>query len=129
MTDDNPVGFAAAVHDYYAHYTDNADAKAGALLTADFAVGALLLSNLPLTCAARAAAWLAVGLLSASVLGSLHALFPRLPGRGAGLIFWEDVHRLPSAFAYSEAVAKLSPEEIEAAWATNAFHVAGVLHR
>ena len=129
MTHDNRNGFAAAVHDYYAHYVDNADAKAGALLVLAVAAGGALLGRLPHPCGALAASWIAIAFWSLTVLACLHALFPRLPGRSSGLIFWEDVHRFQDSSDYVAAVERLSDEEIGRAWATNAFHVAGVLHR
>ena len=92
MTRDNPSAFPNAVHDYYARYVDNADAKAGALLILVTAAGGALLGGLPTPCVALAASWVALVFWAVSVFACLHVLFPRLPGRSSGLVFWEDVH-------------------------------------
>src|SRR4051794_25886057 len=119
----NPqTGFARSVHDYYSHYVDNADAKSGAVLALNVAIGGLALSHLPKETSAHVAAWVGICLEGVSLLAALSSLFPRLPGKGESLIFWEDVHTRPSADRYADEVLRLSDEEVERAYARNNFY-------
>lgn len=121
--------FGNAVHEYYAHYVDNADAKAGAVATANLAVAGLLLANMPAEPAANALAWAATAAATIAVAIAGAAIFPRLPSGSRGLIFWEEVRRHPSAAEYARIVSELTVAEANAAWAENSYYVARVLHR
>lgn len=122
-------GFSKGVHDYYAHYVDNADAKIGALVGVNLAVAGLLLARVPAQCAAAAITWLAIA-GHAGALGVLgFGIYPRLDGGGIGTLFWEQVRRYPSAKDYVADVDALSPSAAERVYAENNYVVAGVLRR
>jgi hypothetical protein len=117
------------VHDYYARYVDNADAKTGGLLTINAAGLTLNFAYLPGPGLALAAMLLSAG-ASAIALGCcLEALWPRLTSHGTSLIFWEDVNKKPSAEAYADEVEALDIRAVGRAYAVNNYYVAGVLHR
>lgn len=129
VTTDSTHASGQAIHEYYAHHVDNADAKAGAILSLDIALGALILANLPRDPTAHAFSWLAVACDIVALAAGLWAIFPRLPSSGSSLILWEDVRRRPSAEDYADALTNLSADAAAREWAENAFHIAGVLHR
>jgi hypothetical protein len=128
--DATPTGFSKAIHEYLRHYVNVADAKIGAFVTVNIAVVGLILGHLPTHCAARYVSFTALAILGLSSAAGGWAIFPRLPSGGAGLIFWEDIRRFPSADRYAEAVERLQDEaQVDTAFAIENFQVSGVLHR
>jgi Family of unknown function (DUF5706) len=128
---DQIQGLSRAVHDYYAHYADNADAKIGAIFGLNFAVAGLLIANLPDGCVPKAFAWQAVALGAVAGGILLYGIYPRTPspsGKESSPIFWEDVAAESSADEYATRVESLSADQIERAYALNNYVVAGVLH-
>lgn len=128
QTQSRATGFSKGVHGYYAHYADNADAKIGALFAISLAVSGLLLGNVPEQCVAATLGWIAVagnGLTGAVLL---YGIYPRTSS-GSAALHWEKVQEEPSAKAYGDSVASISPEDVERLYAENNFYVAAVLHR
>jgi hypothetical protein len=127
-TESGAPEFSKGVHDHYAHYADNADAKIGALFGINLAVAGLLLGNVPDECVAATLGWVAVAGngITGGVL--LYGIYPRVSS-GAPSLHWEKVQKEPSPQAYADSVATVSPEAADRLYAENNFHVAGVLHR
>jgi hypothetical protein len=124
-------GFSRGVHDYYAHYADNADAKIGAIFGLNFAVAGLLVANLPDGCLPTVFAWQAVALNAVAGAALLYGIYPRTPpprGKESSPIFWETVAGESSAHDYATRVEGLTEAEIDRAYALNNYVVAGVLH-
>jgi hypothetical protein len=124
---DNSTRFSKGVHDYYAHFANNADAKIGALLVFDVATGGLLLATLPSGWAPLLLAWIAIAACAGAALLSLSGMYPRLSSGGTSPIFWGDVATRESATAYGSEVAALSAADVERAYAENNWYVAAVL--
>jgi hypothetical protein len=124
-----PPGFGKGIHDYYAHYSDNADAKTGAVLTLGLTVGTLLLSHEPPSGTARQLAWAAAASFAVVVAACLFAIFPRLTSPGRSTVFWEDVQRRRSHEEYLAELHTLTAADVERIYAENNFQVAKVLHR
>jgi hypothetical protein len=133
VTEDNDqpsIALGAGVHEYYARYIDNADAKTGALLTLDAAGIAALFASFPTDATARAAVVASLGFAVLSLSACLHAIYPRLPSGGDSPIFWKDVRdRWPTAEAYADHITALDHSDADRVWAVNNYHVAGVLNR
>lgn len=126
--EDEANGLGRAVHDYYARYADNADAKIGVLFGIDLALAGLLLGADPSSCADKAATWLGVICAIASSALLFWGIYPRVAGPGSTVLFWERVWERPSAEAYADDVATMSKDAVDREFAKNSFHVAGVLH-
>lgn len=123
-----PSGFGKGVNDYLNHYVTVADAKAGAVLAANLAVGAALLDNQPAADPFfhyRAA----IAILGVSSLLCVVAVFPRLPSGGDGSIFWEDIRKRGSLAAYGSRVRSLDEEDVEREYASQNWFVSSLLHR
>lgn len=124
------TGFSKGVHDYYAHYADNADAKIAALFAVNLAVAGLMMSSPPDDCAvATLLFWLAVTLHAAAGFLLGLGIYPRVTGPGVDVLFWERVREQSCASKYADEVAKLSETAVERVYAENNYHVANVLHR
>jgi Family of unknown function (DUF5706) len=124
-------GFSRGVHDYYAHYANNADAKIGALFGLNFAIAGILIANLPDDCLPAVFAWQAVALDAVAGAVLLYGIYPRTPspgGKEASPIFWEDVVGESSAEDYATRVEGLTDDQVERAYALNNYVVARVLH-
>jgi hypothetical protein len=123
--------FSRGVHDYYAHYADNADAKIGAIFGLNFAVAGLLIANLPDGCLPAVFSWQAVGLDAVAGGVLLYGIYPRTPspkGKESSPIFWEDVAGESSASEYAARVEGLTAGQIDRAYALNNYVVARILH-
>jgi hypothetical protein len=123
-----PSGFGKGVNDYLNHYVTVADAKAGAILAANLAVGAALLDNQPAADPVfhyRAA----LAILGVSSLLCVVAVFPRLPSGGDGSIFWEDIRKRGSLAAYGSRVRSLGEDDVEREYASQNWFVSSLLHR
>jgi hypothetical protein len=125
--DDRQLGFSKGVHDYYAHYADNADAKIAALFAVNLAIAGLLIGDRPDGCVSEVLVWLAVGLHAAAggLLG--YGIYPRVTGPGVDVLFWEKVRQYDTRQEYVRNVLKLSPEAVERTYAENNYFVADVL--
>lgn len=122
-------GFSKEVHDYYAHYANNADAKIGAIFALNAALVALLLNDVPNACPAKTFTWLAVGAAVVAAGALVVAIYPRLGKSSPGVLFWEDVLALKmTKDEYADEVEKLTLSDVERAYATNNHIVATVLH-
>lgn len=121
--------FLYEVHGYYAHYVDNADAKAGAVLGFAVAVGGVAISVSPDGDVAALLRWVAIAALAVAVAVAANVLYPRLYRRGGSLIFWEDVRNYGSGGSYYKLVSALTPEDLARAYADQVFQVSRVLHR
>jgi hypothetical protein len=123
-----PPGFGQGVNDYLNHYVTVADAKAGAILAANLAVGAALLDNQPAVDPLfryRAA----LAMLGISSLICMVVVFPRLPSGGEGSIFWEDIRKRGSLAVYGSKVRSLNEEDVEREYASQNWFVSSLLHR
>src|SRR4051794_31884935 len=107
------MGFGKDVNDYFNHYITLADAKAAGFVAATLTVGAAALKLQPTTPFAVTVRWLAVVVLGLALAACIFVVFPRLPSGRRGVIFWEDVKTFKDHEAYQNAVAGLSPAEIE----------------
>lgn len=126
---DRQRGYGRGVHEYYAHYADNADAKIAALFAVNLAVAGLLLSGPPEGCLAEALRWLALGLHAGAGACLGNGIYPRVAGPGVDVLFWERVRRYETEHVYADEVANLSPADVERVYAKNNYFVADVLHR
>ncbi len=123
-----PAGFSKEVNTYLNHYVTVADTKAGAVVTADLAIIALLVAYDPPNDIACALRWLAgAGYLVSAALGAF-VIFPRIPHGGNGLIFWEDIRSRGSAEKYFSDLAGVGAVEVEREYAHQNYHVSNVLH-
>jgi hypothetical protein len=123
-----PRGFGKGVNDYLNHYVMVADAKAGAILAANLALGAALLDNK----AETDPLWRFAAALSMLALSSLICMFvivPRLPGGGEGPIFWEDIRKRGSLAVYSSQLRSLDDDDVEREYASQNWHVSRLLHK
>lgn len=127
-SDGPPEGFGKDVNEYLNFYVRNADAKAGVFVAADLTIGAFLLANQPSGWWAMGLNWLAITLLAASAIFGGLVVYPRTPGRGTGLIFWEDIRSRSTPQEYREAVKYLTLTKVEEEYATQNYHVSQVLH-
>jgi hypothetical protein len=121
--------FSRGVHDYYASYVNNADAKIGALVALNVAIAGLLLDDVPERCGALVLTWIAVALHAVATAVLLFGLYPRSGKPGTSPLFWNDVQRRSSGQDYADEVAALSTADIERIYAVNNYVVAGVLVR
>jgi hypothetical protein len=122
-------GFSKGVHDYYAHYADNADAKIAALFAVNLAVAGLALGAASDHSLAQALLWVAIGVhaVAGGYLG--YGIYPRVGGPGVDVLFWERVRRYRSAEEYQDDVLVMTQDDVEGTYAMNNYFVADVLHR
>jgi hypothetical protein len=128
MSDPKP-GFSKGIHDYFAHFANNADAKLGALIIVDIALAALRLATLPDAWLPLTLAWISIAAFAGAAAASLSAMYPRLSSGGTSPVFWGDVARRESAAAYGAEVGAMSAEDVERVYAENNWYVAAVLQR
>jgi hypothetical protein len=124
-----PRGFAKGVNEYFNHFVNLADAKAGGVLTLAVAVGAVLANLDPDGCRLQTARWAGFVAFAIAIGAAVFALFPRLPSTRRGLIFWEDVRGYGSPQAYVDALSALNDADVDRAYAEQNFYVSRVLHR
>jgi hypothetical protein len=125
-----PTGFGKGVNDYLNHYITLTDSKAGALLAASVAVGALLLSDdwKALTHAGKLARGASLMLFAAAGGCAAWVVYPRLPSGRRGVIFWEDIRSHKDLSDYSNAVRELDSDAVEHEYAAQNYFVSAVLH-
>ena len=123
-----PEGFGKGVNDYYNQFVTVADAKAGALLGANFfLIGGLV--GLKTDCTSIVF-FLASGAFSLlSIAFCCTTLYPRLPKSKRGVIFWENIYSYGSMGEFLNDVSKLDKKTIELEYAKQNWHVSKVLHR
>jgi len=126
-----PAGFGKGVNDYLNHYVTLTDSKAGALLAAAVAVGALLLSDgwHALTDEGKLARAAALLLLAAASACAASVIFPRLPSGRRGVVFWEDIRSHSELADYVQAVGELDDTGVELEYAAQNYFVSDVVHR
>ena len=118
-------GFGKAVNDYYNHFVTVADAKAGALLAANLVIlGGLMSIKFEIW------PWLVnlTALTSLiSLILSLFVLYPRIPRKGNGLIFWEHVKNYQTAEDYRNAVNSMDRKQMEDDYSIQNWRISRVL--
>lgn len=121
--------FTKDVNDYLNHYVMLADAKAGACLAANIAVG-VTIAQVSYS-GALSRVLLSLSLLACALSGIACglAVFPRLPRGDAGLIFWEDIRSFATPIEYHLELYALTDNDIVSAYAEQNYLVSDVLHR
>lgn len=122
------VQIAQDVNRYLNRYVNIADAKAGALLATDLAVGSSALrfsSDCWLADLVNGTSLVAL-VLSLTVAGTV--LFPRLPKGKKGLIFWEDIREHDTLASYADKFRESKDEELVAQYLSQNWYVSKVLH-
>jgi len=121
-----PEGFGKGVNDYFNHYITVADAKAGAILAANFILlGGLI--NINFCCCIIIPYLLTGAVIISSIVFCCIVLFPRLPKAEKGLIFWENVKSYQSVNEYLTDIRQLDISKLEEEYAKQNWHVSKVL--
>ncbi len=119
--------FSKGVNDYLNHFVTVSDAKAVAILGGDI----VLLGKLSeiSRCSPIVFVFIIITgvIILSSVIFSVLAIYPRLPQKKKGLIFWENIKQYDSSKDYSLEVLKLKPEDIENEYAKQNWLVSKVL--
>lgn len=121
-----PRGFGKGINDYYNQNVTVADAKAGAILAANFILLGGLIS-LPFSCNIKELFLMTSFLIILSVICCGIVLFPRLPKSKNGLIFWENVKSHSNSKDYLNELYKLNNNSVEVEYAKQNWHVSKVL--
>jgi hypothetical protein len=121
-----PEGFGKGINDYFNHYVTVSDAKAGAILVANFILlGGLI--NIQFCCCI-AIPYLLTGIVSIlSIIFCIVVLYPRLPKAEKGLIFWENLKSYSTLNEYLNDVRQLDNSKVEEEYAKQNWHVSKVL--
>jgi len=121
-----PNGFGKGVNDYLNHHITVADAKAGALLVANFVLlGGLI--NLKICCS-NLVLFILTGAVSIfSIIFCCVVIYPRLTKSEKGLIFWENIKSYASLDEYLIETAKLNHKLLEEEYAKQNWHISKVL--
>ncbi|MBL7800306.1 MAG: hypothetical protein JNL95_06225 [Chitinophagales bacterium] len=123
---ETPEGFGKGVNDYFNHYVTVADAKAGAILAANFILlGGLIDISL---CDCILVPYLLSGIASiASIIFCGIVLYPRLAKAEKGFIFWENIKSYNSINEYLNDVRQLDIPKVEEEYAMQNWHVSKIL--
>lgn len=121
-----PEGFGKGINDYFNHYVTVSDAKAGAILAANFILlGGLI--NIQFCCCI-AIPYILTGIVSIlSIIFCVYVLYPRLPKAEKGLIFWENLKNYSTLDEYLNDVRQLDNSKVEEEYAKQNWHVSKVL--
>jgi hypothetical protein len=122
-----PIGFGKNVNDFLLHHVSLADAKAGFVISVDFAVSGILLARIPDDGFARFVTFVAVGLLVMSLICGISVVYPRTSTKPTGLIFWEAIRELKSYDDYMSEVRKLDTDAVEKQYAEQNWHISELL--
>lgn len=121
-----PDGFGKGVNDYLNHFITIADAKAGALLAANFVLlGGVI--NLKVCCCNFILIIITGAVSILSIIFCCIVLYPRLPKVGKGLIFWGNIKSFNTANEYLIETGKLDNKQVEIEYATQNWLVSQVL--
>jgi hypothetical protein len=121
-----PFGFSKGVNDFYNHLVTVADAKAAAILAANFVLlGGLININF---CHCIFIPFILTGLTAViSIIFCCVVLYPRLPKSEKGLIFWENVNCYEQDSDYIQDINNLSKNAVEDDYARQNWRVSKVL--
>ena len=122
-------GFSKNINDYFNHYIDMADAKAGGVLGVSFVIIGFLL-NLKPTCKTQEILFYAscAFLIISSIL-AIVTTYPRLSKAKKGFIFWENVKQFSSKEEYISELKDLDEDMVEYEYAQQNYFVSKIVSK